>query len=200
VISDELQKRLRLAATVAVAAAATTACPTKAPEPAKPDAASALSNSGADPSDAASSVDAGEVDSGILEALASLSTFGHDPCPGCGMGGRLPPNHPVPKAECVIGPTEPEVTAWKPRFVACYENALVARPSAGGRIIMALKVGSDGQVTRSELIDSDLKGVVNVCLTDLGKRIRLKPGPARTVVVPVFFYHEHAPSKDGGAR
>jgi hypothetical protein len=122
-------------------------------------------------------------------SLASLEFFGHDPCPGCGMGGRLPKIHAAQKGGLVLGDTEPEVASWQPRFIACYEQGLMARPDMGGRVILRLTVNDKGEV-KSEISESALKGVVNVCITDVGRRIRLKPGP-RTVLVPLFFYHEH---------
>jgi hypothetical protein len=184
VISEELRSRLRVAAALALASA----CSRKAEPP--PDASSEA--------DAASSavVVLPVIDAGLT--LDQLSTFGHDPCPGCGMGGRLPPNHPPQRAECTIGPTDETVLGVKPRFVACYDQALFARPSSGGRVILRLAIDEKGQVKKADMVESELKGIVNECLLDASRRIRFPPAQSRQLLVPLFFYHEHTGLPDAG--
>jgi TonB family protein len=184
VISDELRSRLRVAAALAVAGSA---CSRKAEPP--PDASS-VADAGA-PTAMLPVIDAGLT-------LDQLSTFGRDPCPGCGMGGRLPPNHPPQKAECVIGPTDERILRAKPRFVACYDEALFGHPSSGGRVILRLAIDEKGQVKKAEMVESELKGVVNECLLDASRRLRFPPAQSRELLVPLFFHHEHTGLPDAG--
>ena len=182
VLADDLKIGLRLAAAVALA----TACGTKKAAPAD------ASVPEAGPVDAGPTWDI-HADAGPSEAAQreALETFGHDPCPGCGMGGRLPRIHTPPKTEVVVGPTDSAAAAWKPRFLACYDEALFSRPETGGRMIVRLSVNEKGEVAKSEVLESDIKGVMNVCAADVGRRIRFTPGPPRVVLVPLFFFHEH---------
>jgi hypothetical protein len=146
----------------------------------------------AGPADAGPSWDA-NADAGPSEKeqREALENFGHDPCPGCGMGGRLPKIHTPPKTAVVMGPTDDAVASSKTRFLGCYNEALFARPDSGGRMIVRLAVNEKGEVSKSDVIESEIKGVINVCAADVGRRVRFSPGPPRVVLVPLFFYHEH---------
>jgi hypothetical protein len=185
VLSDDLKNRLRLAAALALA----TACSTKKAAPPAADA----SPPDAGPADAGPSWDA-NADAGPSEQEQrdALATFGHDPCPGCGMGGKLPRIHTPPKTAVIVGPTESVVASSKPRFLSCYDEDLFSRPDAGGRMIVRLEVNEKGEVKKSGVVESELKGVVNVCVADVSRRIRFPSGnPPHVVLVPLFFYHEH---------
>lgn len=156
--------------------------------------------------DAAIAADAGDagalaasvvvVDGGTASDAIGLGTIGissgRDPCPGCGMGGRLKDLSEGPKATCNVVSTEPEIQRAKPRFTKCYAEALKVDPSLSGRIDLQLEVTEEGRIVSVEKIGAtgSLSAQVDACVRVVARSLVLKPGK-RTIRVPIVLSHEH---------
>jgi hypothetical protein len=65
------------------------------------------------------------------------------------------------------------LTAANGRFRACYENALVARPSLEGIVRLRLVVAEDGVVLGARVEESSLEGPqVQACIVDVARGLR----------------------------
>jgi hypothetical protein len=242
VISTDLLAKLRLAATLTLAASACRKEPVDAVAKTEPDAAAlavagktdadlapANDEAGTDVVDsgldAASELDA-SVDAGALaravtvtKAPPSLVDLGSlaaadggglgpwaryfDQCPGCGMGGRLtdiPGNSPGSghsvRGSCEIvgaAAVDRDVLRAKPRFLVCYNQALAANPTLGGKMVVHLDVGPSGEVSKAEIRTSTVGyPSLDACVRSVSTRLQMKEGTAtRSLDFVLVFHHDH---------
>lgn len=71
----------------------------------------------------------------------------------------------------------------------CYDAALASDPGVEGRVLLAVRVGPDGSVCSSQVIQSGLPGEMNACLERLFAQATF-PGPVGGCLdarVPMLF-------------
>ena len=229
-ISDDLRTKLRLAAALAVTAAACTrkdAVPDAGPADAASSALTTPAEAAADaPADEDASAvagddDSGAPDSGVGDAAAEAGRktaaaapvegtigliglgigdgglFARDPCPGCGMGGRMDPpgypDHSAVKGACQLSTTDPKITRARPRFLTCYNTALKSNPLLGGKIVLRLDVAPSGEVSKVDILDSSVQAgsALEGCVRRVAQSLQLDAGTKREVRVLVAFSHDH---------
>ena len=85
------------------------------------------------------------------------------------------------------------VAGLRGRFKACYQKGLNVDPNMSGKVVIAAKIGPNGEVISSDIASmSGLSPEVGACIASAVKRAQFdaQPGPT-TLNVPVSFMHQN---------